>query len=407
MKRIVFVDINSYFATMLQQENPALRGKPVGVVKDLGRTCIIASSNEAKKVGIKTGCLTYEAKKLARDLVLVPTNFDIFLASTRKLKSVFTSLCPNVRVFSLDEAFLDITDCELLYPDALAFGQMVQQHIKSVLGEWVNCNVGISHNHLLAKMAGEIAPKGSVLEITPDNLDNVLATTKFADVCGVGMRLTRRLSVLGVTTPYQINLLDDETLTNHFGPFWARELRKIGKGEETHFFSHQRQIDHMQMVSRSHTGFKLCDNEVEIRQTILNMLEEITQKLRRMNLVGRTVGIYLSGDHGHWGNHKTLKHYLKHTNEIFDLVYNQMYCQWQRTFPIIRYGVFIGGLVPEANVPLCFLPEWRRNERLYKAMDTINDRYGFLTLKPATLLGRKVIHPEVTGFLGDKTYYGL
>ena len=90
MKKIIFhVDINSYFATMLQQENPSLRGKIVGVVKGVGRSCIIASSNEAKKVGIKTGCVVKDAKKIAPGIVLVPANFDIMLSATRKLKNLF------------------------------------------------------------------------------------------------------------------------------------------------------------------------------------------------------------------------------------------------------------------------------------------------------------------------------
>src|SRR5258708_27057616 len=111
---IFHVDINSYFATMVQQENPALRGKPVGIVKGKGRSCIIASSNEAKKYGIKTGCRVKEARLLYPNIILVPAAFDIFLSSTHKLKEIFTSLSPSVNIFSLDEAFLTMTGCEML-----------------------------------------------------------------------------------------------------------------------------------------------------------------------------------------------------------------------------------------------------------------------------------------------------
>lgn len=415
MSFIYHVDINSYFATMMQQENPLLRGKPIGIIKDVGRSCIIASSNEAKTYGIKTGCRAQEARKLYKDIILVPAAFDIFLSSTHTLKRVFHSLCPTVHIFSLDEAFLDMRGCEIfmaslfdgVMPTPEQFGTLIQKNIRAALGTWVQCNVGVAPNKLLAKMASEISPKGSVFQITPENIDQVLSTTPFSDVCGVGYALEKRLAILGISTPYQINLLDDETLTTHFGPFWSKELRKIGKGKETHFFTHIKKVEYMQSVGRTITGYKLCDSEEQIRQILLNLLEEATYKLRRMDLAGRGIGISLRGHTHRWGAHTTLKYYVRHTNEIFDLLYNKMYKKWKRTFPIIKFGVYIFQVKPCRDIPLCLLPEFQKNEQIYNAVDKVNNRFGLFTLKPATLLGGKIIRPEVTGFLGDKTFHGL
>lgn len=411
---IYHVDINAYFATMMQQENPSLRGKPVGIVKGRGRSCIIASSNEAKKYGIKTGCRVKDARLLYPNIILVPAPFDIFLASTHKLKEVFTSLSPDVSIFSLDEAFLTMTGCEPLMRQLLgkecddaSFGRFIQTKIKEKLGEWVQCNVGISHNHLLAKLASEISPKGAVFMITDQNVDEVLSSASFGSVCGVGYRLEKKLAILGATTPYHINLLDDETLLTHFGPFWASELRKIGLGQETHFFTHEKKVQYMQSVGRSFTVFSLCDNEDDIQRTILNLLEEAAAKMRKMNLAGRSVGLSLRGRDKYWSKYIKLGSVVRHTNEIFDLLYYQSYRQWKRTFPIVKFSVYIGNLQPYNTVPLSLLPAWNKQEKVYEAMDSINARFGLFTLKPATLLGKNIIKPEVTGFLGDKTYYGL
>jgi DNA polymerase IV len=116
--RWVHVDINSYFATLLQQENPFLRNKPIGVVKDFGRTCLIAVSKEAKKKGIKTGCPLAEAKLLCPEIMAVPVNFEMCLSATIRLKKLFEALAPEVLIFSLDEAFINIGDCQLIYPRA-------------------------------------------------------------------------------------------------------------------------------------------------------------------------------------------------------------------------------------------------------------------------------------------------
>jgi DNA polymerase IV len=435
MQRTIFhIDINSYFATMLQQENPALRGKVVGVIKGVGRSCIIASSNEAKKLGIKTGCVVKDAKVLAPDIILVPANFDLMLSATRKLKTLFETLSPSVDVFSLDEVFLDLTGCDNLFrnchpeprrggvftrgskdsfDEIFLYAQHIQQRIKQTLGEWVQCNVGISYNKLLAKMAGEIAPKGSVLTIDKNNLDQILSTIDFADVCGVGWGLSKKLSFLGVSHPYEINLLDDQTLRDSFGPYWSDELRKIGRGEETHFFHTRgggylaRTNEYQKSVGRTITGYKLCDDEDQIRRVLLNLLEEATHKLRKMDLVGRKVGLSLWGHDSHWGEYTTLQYWVRHTDEVFDILYHKMYKKWQRDFSVIKFGVWIGECKPARDIPLCWLQSWHKREKVYGVIDRVNDRFGNFTLMPASLLGGPIIKPEVTGYLGDKIYLGL
>ncbi len=408
MDRVIFhVDINSYFATMLQQENPALRGKVVGVIKGVGRSCIIASSNEAKKLGIKTGCVVKDAKVLAPNIILVPANFDLMLSATRKLKTLFETLSPSVDIFSLDEVFLDLTGCEMIYGTVESYAKHIQNRIKETLGEWVQCNVGISHNKLLAKMAGEIGAKGSVSFITEQNLDSILSTIDFKDVCGVGWGLSKKLGFLGVFHPYEINMLDDETLQTYFGPHWSKELRKIGRGEETHFFTHEKKVAHAQSVGRTITGYKLCDDEDQIRRVLLNLLEEATHKLRKMDLVGRKVGLSLWGHDRQWGEYKTLQYWVRHTDEIFDILYHGMYKKWQREFSVIKFGVWIGECKPTADIPLCWLQNWNKREKVYGVIDKVNDRFGNFTLMPASLLGGPIIKPEVTGYLGDKIYLGL
>ncbi|MEP7167688.1 MAG: hypothetical protein ABI758_06975 [Candidatus Woesebacteria bacterium] len=408
MDRVIFhVDINSYFATMLQQENPMLRGKVVGVIKGVGRSCIIASSNEAKKLGIKTGCVVKDARAIAPDIILVPANFDLMLSATRKLKSLFETLSPSVDIFSLDEVFLDLSGCEKLFESHILYAKFIQQRIKETLGEWVQCNVGISHNKLLAKMAGEVGEKGSVSVIDANNLDQVLSTIGFKDVCGVGWGLSKKLGFLGVFHPYEINLLDDQTLLQYFGPHWAVELRKVGRGEETHLFTHEKKVEHAQSVGRTITGYTLCDDEDQIRRVLLNLLEEATHKLRKMDLVGRKVGVSLHGHDRNWGDYATLKYWVRHTDEIFDILYHGMYKKWQRDFSVIKFGVWIGDCKPARDIPMSWLQNWNKREKVYGVIDRVNDRFGNFTLMPASLLGGPIIKPEVTGYLGDRVYLGL
>lgn len=417
-KTILHVDINSYFATLLQQENPHLRGKPLGVLKDVGRTCIIAASKEAKKYGVETGSRLKDAKLRCPHIIAIPAAFDRYLDATKRLKTIFAAIAPDYFIYSLDEAFIDVTDCRRLYPDSLELAQNIQQQIKNELGTWVTCNVGISHNRLLAKMASEVSPKESVLTITNNNKDYYLAKTSFKDVCGVGYRLEKKLRRIGVSTPYQIRFYSEEELEPLVGSFWSKELLKIAYGEEPHHLSLiDRKLPHMKSVGRSITGYKACDDEHEIRSIIFNLLEEITYKARKMNLAGRQVSISLYGSglkhygfshevvkDGYWGNFRTLKHYTNHTQEIFDILYNQLYKKWDRSFKIIKFAVRLSMLKPTSQINPSLLPAWHQQEKMYAAMDSISNKYGLFTLRSGALLKQPIIKPEVTGFLGDREY---
>lgn len=405
-RQILHVDINSYFATVLQQENPMLRGKPLGILKSLGRSCLIATSKEAKKLGIKTGCSLPDARRLAPNLMTVAAEFDRYLDCTKRLKLIFESFSPESDIFSLDESFIDLTHCQYLYPNSHTAATQIRQAIKDELGEWVTCNIGISHNRLLAKIASEVSPPDSTFEITSQNQDAILAKVEFKDVCGVGPRLEKKLRKLGITHPYGLNFWSQEDLEPFFGPFWSQELKRIGAGEESHIL---RLIDrnrdqHMKSVGRTITGYQLCDDELQIKQTLYNLTEELIYKVRQMKMAGRHIGIGLWGQDQGWFAHRTLKYHVNHTSELFQLLYQGLYGPWQRSFKVIKYGVFLNQLTPESELSQCWLPDWQKREKVSRAVDLLTEKYGLFTVKPATLTNFSMIRPEVTGYLGDKRF---
>jgi DNA polymerase-4 len=401
---ILHVDINSYFATLLQQENPHLRNKPVGIIKAEKRTCLIATSKEAKKLGIKTGNNAREAVVKVPQLTLLPAQFDRYLDATKRLQKLFQTISPDIYIYSLDEAFINVSHCQkYLYTDIKQLIIHIHQAIKKELGDWVTANIGIAPNYLLAKLASNIAPTGHSLTITPENIDAILAQVPFSEVCGVGFRLEEKLARLGISNPYQIRFFSESDLGNLVGPFWAKELLKIAYGEETHHFDRiEEPPQQMKSVGRSVTGYRLYDNEKEIKAIIYNLISEVIHKARKMHLAGRQVSIYLQGQNQFWGDHLTIKSYINHEQEMFDLLYNQLYLSWQRNFKIIKFGVRLSLLEKVGQDSL--LNNWQKREAVHQALDTINDKYGLFTLRSGALLQQPIIKPEVTGFLGDRLY---
>lgn len=411
MSLFLLVDINSYFATIAQQENPFLRGKPVVVVKDAGRTCIIAASKEAKKLGIKTGDNLHRVKRLFPEIIEAPTDFEIYLSVTKKLKKIFEQISPAVQVYSLDEAFIDISNCtDYLYKDSYQLGRDIQKMIKRELGDWVTANVGIGKNRLLAKLAAEIADKGSIFEINANNKDAILATVSFVDVCGIGRRLSKRLAKLGIYCPYQIRFYTQPDLESWFGPFWARELLKMAYGEEPHHLSLLGDLEFVRheakSISRSITTRSTIDDVAEIKKIIFNLTREVIYKTRRMGLAGRRLSLILVGsDNVFWEKHITFKDPINHTYEMMALFSQWLKRDWQSLFSPIKFIVSLSltSKIEKLSTPL--LLSWHKHEAIEQAIDEIDNKYGLYTVRSGLLhQSNKIIQPEVTGFLGDKNY---
>ncbi len=404
-KTWLHVDINAYFASLAQQEVPSLRGRPVGIVKDLGRTCVIAASKEAKLFGVKTGEGWADAHAKCPGLIPWPANFDLAWSATRRLQTLLQSFSPDVEIFSLDEAFIDFTPLTLMYPSVHSFAQLLQKSIKERLGEWVTCNVGIGPTRLLAKMTGEVSPKGSITQVTQDNKNALLATTSFNDVCGVGSRLMAKLAFLGVKTPLQITLIPEAELLVMVGPFWLQELRKISCGEDPLFLTRINRNEHAKSVGRSLTGFHLWRTRGEVEAVLYNLATEVVHKLRTMKLVARSVYVGLRGSsqsEERFNQHITLPFPICHLDEMFEQIKNLL-ASWQ-FFPVIKCGVSLGLCTSAELAPVPLLSDWWRSEAINQAMDSVNGKYGLYTLRSGLLTNSAIIKPEVTGFMGDRQY---
>ena len=403
---VALIDMNSYFAVLEQQANPHLRGRPVGIVKDFGRTCIIAASKEAKAHGVKTGERLAEARLKCPDIVTVPADFDKYFYNTKLLKQIFESLSPDIHIFSLDEAFLDVSACRRLYPDAATFFQVVRQQVQKKLGSWVTFSLGLGLNRLQAKLASDLAGPDKWFEITAENLDGALADAQVENICGIGFRLTARLHMLNIFHPYQLNFCDDAFLLEHFGPFWGPELRRIGRGENSHLLDF---VDHppvhMKSVGRSKTLFKANSNPAYIQQMIANLTEDMCFKARRMRLAGRHLYLGLrSTDDQHWTRELHFKTPICHSVEVTRLLLRLFATIDTHHQPVIKVSVGLGDLQPLDEISLCWLPEWNQQQQVSAAVDQINEKHGLYTVKSGRLLNFQIIMPEVTGFLGDKTY---
>lgn len=402
-KRIILhVDLNSFFATAEQQVNPKLRGKPVGIIKAQGRTCLIATSIEAKKLGIKTGASVFEAKKMCPGIILVPADFDKYEDITFRFINICKTYSPICEVFSLDECFLDVTESEKFFGGFLNIAFEIKERLRAEIGEWMSCSIGISHNKMLAKLGGSLVKRNGLVYIDEASTLEVLNRCELTDVLGLGHGLMRHLKALGIDNFPKLRDCPIHFLISNFGPFWGPHLYNLARGFDGSSVNSFQALADAKSVGRTYTTHRNLYKKEEIERLIRNLCEEAAAKGRRMGMAGRYVGIALRGAEDHFWRHITLKHYLDDGRDLFNICL-RLTETWRGEH--VRFcGITLSMLTKKEYLPAPLFPSDSKRENLLLALDNINSLWGDYTIYPAQLLGTNIIRPEVNGYFGDRKY---
>ena len=197
--RWLFLDLNSYFASVEQQLQPSLRGRPVIVAPvDTDTTVAIAASREAKRYGISTGTPVWEAKRLCRDVVVTPARHDRYVAFHEAIIAEIWRHIPVTRVCSIDEVACRLLDNECRRDQATALALRIKAGIRANVGECLTSSVGIAPNRLLAKLASDLRKPDGLMVFEAGDLPRALYSLKLRDISGIGARMERRLARGGV-----------------------------------------------------------------------------------------------------------------------------------------------------------------------------------------------------------------
>lgn len=218
--RCLFVDFNSYFASVEQQDDPSLRGRPVGVVPVMAEsTCCIAASVEAKRFGVRTGTLVREARELCPDLVIVPARparyVELHHAALAALEENFP--VNDVHVGSIDEMACDLVGSRRQRERAVALASSVKASLREHVGGWIRCSVGIGPNRFLAKTASDMQKPDGLVVLEQDTLPQALFGLELQDLCGIGPAMHERLLAHGIHTVEQLCLSPAHRLRHVWG----------------------------------------------------------------------------------------------------------------------------------------------------------------------------------------------
>ncbi len=402
-RTILHIDFNSYFATIEQQANPRLRGKPIGVAggdRDQ-RTVICTASVEAKKRGVKTGTSLREARQVCPDLIIVPGESEKYLECSKRFLNILKDYSPLLEVFSIDESFLQLADNETRAPEEI--GEEIKDRIRKEIGDWVTCSIGISYNKLMAKLASDFyKPDGMMAILDQQAAMMILDHTPLSDICGIGYRIDQRLRQMGVTNFTILRQMSLESLLAGFksyGQVLYNMARGIDHTEIVPFY----EKEEVKSVGHRHTIDHDTTSLLELEQIFLKLTELIGRRLRAKRLKGKTVSIgFRRADFTGDGKQVTIP-FTDDGMAIFEAVWKAFRELWHGE-PIRLLAATISNLIPANPQTLTFLEDDQRHIRIIKAMDKVNNTFGEFTVQRAVLLKSTRIVRKANPFLSDRRF---
>jgi DNA polymerase IV len=413
----LFVDLNSYFASVEQQDRPELRGKPVGVVPMLADTTVcIAASYEAKAFGVRTGTVVSDARKLCPGIILVEGRHELYTEYHHRVVEAVESCLPVTAVCSIDEMACRLMGRERPLLAALELGRKVKTTIRERVGECLRSSVGLATNRYLAKVASDMEKPDGLVALPKDILPEALSRLTLRDLPGVGARTEKRLNERGIRTMQELMALDTEQAGQLWGSVWGERLWHWLRGEDFEMS----ETDHLKSISHQHVLSPEMRTQEKAWAVAHKLLHKAAMRLRSNHLWAASVGLAVgfsvprntegmptpvsSFGVPSKGWHGELKVTECQDNQTLIAALRKLWEQQPRGGHYEQpyfVGVQLGGLVPDRLHTLSLFDateDEQSRAKLLKVMDQINQKYGLSTVAPATMLSAYKAAPTRIAF---------
>ena len=393
--RWLFLDLNAYFASVEQQENPALRGRAVIVAPGgIETTCAIAASYEAKKYGIKTGTPVWEARTRCPDLAVIPANHELYVDYHDRIVAEIERHIPVTKVCSIDEVACRLLDNENDEASVRALSARIKAGIRANVGEWLGCSIGIAPNRLLAKLASDMMKPDGLVILKAEELPQRLFALPLTAIAGIGAKMKSRLARGGVNDIEQLC----DRMPRAAGSVWGGL-----DGDRLWYLLHGVDLPEkptqMRSIGHSHVLAPKSRGSEAARLTARRLALKAAARLRRKNVQARLLMLHVRFEDGR-GKWKASVP-LPATQDSFriiaalDALWPQLVATAPKGFQLRQVGVMLANLQPvqgkqgslfENLDPNHELARGLRTEALSRALDRINTRFGrnAVTLGPTT-----------------------
>ncbi len=384
------VDLNCAFASIEQQHDPSLRGRPLAIAAyATNAATIVSSSREARDLGIKTGMKVFEGKAIHPQLLVMEPNPPRYRDVSDRLMEILERHSPDVLRMSIDEASVNLVgtpDLVRLGPEGV--GLAVKKALRAEVGECITCSVGVSTSIWMAKQASNLNKRDGLERIDHTNLVSVFERLQLTDLSGIAEASARRLRLGGIDTPLDFLRATPEKLrlagmhADHANG-WLKRLRGF---EVSNFEGVARKS-----YSHSHVMARATSSQRELEELLMRLSEMVGRRLRAAGRRGSvvSVGVVYRPIEGRFSKQVTLQAPISTGEEIYRAALTLLAAREPRR-EVGTLGVGLAGLTQAetGQLDLFAVATKPRNERLETAMDAIRDRFGEDAVQRARLLGR-------------------
>lgn len=388
----LYIDMNSFFASVEQQENPAWRGRPVGITALTNLTgCVVAASIEAKALGVKNVSRVADAKRICPQIILTPSRHRLYVRYNQRIAAVLDQHAELERVRSVDEFQIALGGDTAQLDNAIALTKRLKQEVRDHVGHHLQFSAGIGPNQLLAKIAGKLEKPNGLHWLSRDNMPDAIAHLALDDLPGISRGTNFRLSQAGIKTIPDLYATD------------PRHARLIWHSVEGERFVRALQGENIPLQETQRNGYGNSKVLAPENKTIKNaylvsrwLIEKSSQRLRRDGYTAAVFSLFVRFEpKGSW--HRAVKtHATQDTRLFLDVnkaLWREMYDR-HRPYRILNVGVHLGA-VQKLNTRTAelFLPlkagTANSAENLSSVMDHINTRFGTGTIS----YGKNKPHP--------------
>ena len=287
LRKIIHVDMDAFFASVEQRDNPDLRGKPVAVGGSSGRGVVAAASYEARKFGVRSAMPSVTAKRKCPDLIFCKSRFDVYREVSGQIREIFRHHTDLIEPLSLDEAYLDVTEDRHGLGSATRIAQAIRREIREVTQ--LTASAGVSYNKFLAKMASDQNKPDGLCVIRPGEGAAFVQSLPIRRFHGIGPKAEEKCKRLGIETGADLAAKDIEWLTAHFGSF-GEYLWRASRGIDLRPVRSSRQ---RKSVGGERTFHEDQHTASELRETLERIIDIVWERIERNKARGRTVTLKL------------------------------------------------------------------------------------------------------------------
>lgn len=388
MRKILHIDLNSFYASVECLLDESLIGKPVAVSGSVSdrHGVVLAKNQQAKLLGIKTGMTIYQAKKIVPELIVRETHHDLYIKYSRAVKSIFFEYTDFVESFGIDEAWLDVTSSKKYNGDTYLLAEEIRNRVKDEIG--LTVSIGVSFNKVFAKLGSDLKKPDAVTVISYDNYKDLIYFLPVEDLLYVGKATKQKLNKLNIHTIGDLAMSDENLIVRHLGK-WGAILHSYANGKDCSEVKKYTEKDEYKTIGNSLTFYRDLDNDLDVETLILLLSESVCSRMKDYGYkYARTVTLTITNNLlGSMVRMKKFQHPTNLSCEVAELAMKLFKSNFDWNLKVRGLGIAVSDFT--SNDQITFdedIDKKQKKEKLENVVENLRKRFGNSSINRAVVL---------------------